>query len=125
LRAELENLSHTSRGFGDGSFCRPRAAVQRHGAMPWKNFRIRRLAKAWRERAPLESSWKKKCDLLPPLARGEGGVVIFTQFLHTQAALADSLRTADVEAFVINGCTPAPERQPITEEFQKRGAPSC
>jgi len=34
----------------------------------------------------------------PPLARGEGGVVIFTQFLHTQAALAAFLRGVGVAA---------------------------
>jgi SNF2 family DNA or RNA helicase len=48
-------------------------------------------------------------------------VVVFTQFLETQAALAEFLRGANVETFVINGATPAPERQPITEEFRKRG----
>ena len=31
------------------------------------------------------------------------------------------LRSAGVETFVINGATPPPERQPITEEFRKRG----
>ncbi len=31
------------------------------------------------------------------------------------------LRAADVETFVIHGGTPAAERQPITESFQKRG----
>jgi superfamily II DNA or RNA helicase len=78
-------------------------------------------ARAWREQAPLEKSWARKCELIPPLARGEGGVVVFTQFLETQAALADSLRRGGVETFVINGATPAAERQPITEEFRKRG----
>ena len=47
--------------------------------------------------------------------------MVFTQFLDTQAALTDSLRSAGVEAFVVNGSTPTPERQPITEEFKKRG----
>jgi SNF2 family DNA or RNA helicase len=51
----------------------------------------------------------------------EGGVVVFTQFLETQATLAEFLRGAKVEPFVINGDTPATERQPITEEFRKRG----
>ena len=78
-------------------------------------------ARAWQKRAPLEASWRRKCDLLPPLARGEGGLVVFTQFLDTQAALASSLRAAGVETFLINGSTPAAERQPITEEFRKVG----
>lgn len=75
----------------------------------------------WRERAALETSWRRKCELIPPLTRAEGGAVIFTQFLETQAALAEFLRGAGVATFLINGATPAPERQPITEEFRKRG----
>jgi SNF2 family DNA or RNA helicase len=104
-----------------------RLLLQAAGSSPaaWREalekFPRRERAAAWRERAPLEGSWKRKCDLLPPLARGEGGLVVFTQFLRTQAALAESLRAAGVETFVINGGTPAPERQPITEAFQKRG----
>ncbi len=78
-------------------------------------------SRAWREESPLETSWRQKCELIPPLTRGEGGAVIFTQFLETQSALADFLRGKGVEAFLINGSTPAPERQPITEEFRKRG----
>ncbi len=56
-----------------------------------------------------------------PLARGAGGVVLFTEFLETQAALAQFLRDAGVATFVINGSTPAPERQPITEQFHQQG----
>lgn len=78
-------------------------------------------ARAWREQSPLETSWRRKCELIPPLTRGDGGAVVFTQFLETQSALAEFLREAGVAAFVINGATPAPERQPITEEFRKRG----
>jgi SNF2 family DNA or RNA helicase len=78
-------------------------------------------ARAWREQSPLETSWRRKADLILPLTRGEGGVVIFTQFLQTQAAIADFLRGAGVETFVIHGSIPAAERQPITEEFRKRG----
>jgi SNF2 family DNA or RNA helicase len=47
--------------------------------------------------------------------------VVFTQFLETQAALAASLREAKVPVFVINGQTPPPERQPLTEAFRKAG----
>ncbi len=78
-------------------------------------------AREWSQQAPLEESWRRKCELLAPLTRGEGGLVIFTQFLETQSALAEQLRRAGVEAFVINGSTPAPERQPITEAFHRQG----
>jgi len=86
-----------------------------------KKFPDRTSARAWAELAPLEGSWQRKCDLLQPLTRGQGGAVIFTQFLQTQAALAEHLRRAGVETFVINGATPPPERQPISEEFRARG----
>ena len=76
---------------------------------------------AWRARAPLASGWTRRVRLLEPLARVEGGVVVFTQFLATQAAVAAALREAGVPAFVINGSTPPPERQPITDEFRRRG----
>ena len=78
-------------------------------------------AKNWHEQAPLENSWRRKCELILPLAQAEGGVVIFTQFLETQAALVEFLRNARVNTFFIHGGTPAPERQPITEKFRKHG----
>jgi superfamily II DNA or RNA helicase len=86
-----------------------------------KKFPDTASARAWRDRAPLEASWRRKCEAIVPLARGAGGVVLFTEFLETQAALADSLRGAGVATFVINGTTPAPERQPITERFHQNG----
>ena len=104
-----------------------RLLLQAAGSSPaaWRSalekFPDRAAARAWRDQAPLEASWKRKCDLLVPLTHGEGGAVIFTQFLETQAALADFLRRAGGEPFVINGATPPPDRQPITEEFRKRG----
>ncbi|MCX6929661.1 MAG: DEAD/DEAH box helicase, partial [Verrucomicrobia bacterium] len=104
-----------------------RLLLQAAGSSPaaWrealKKFPDRATARAWMELAPLEASWQRKCELLRPLTRGEGGAVIFTQFLQTQAALAEDLRRAGVETFVINGATPPPERQPITEEFHARG----
>ncbi len=104
-----------------------RLLLQAAGSSPpaWrealKKFPDRTAARAWSELAPLESSWRRKCELLQPLTRGEGGVVIFTQFLQTQVALAERLRASGVETFVINGSTPPPERQPITEEFHARG----
>ena len=48
-------------------------------------------------------------------------MVVFTQFLETQAALAEFLRGAKVETCVINGATPAAARHPLTEEFRQRG----
>ncbi|HYG25225.1 MAG TPA: SNF2-related protein [Verrucomicrobiae bacterium] len=121
LRTELAQLSPSQQTLWG------RLLLQAAGSSPaaWRQalekFPNQERAKAWSGSAPLEHSWKRKCDLLPPLARGEGGLVVFTQFLQTQAALAESLRAAGVETFVINGATPAPERQPITAEFQKRG----
>jgi superfamily II DNA or RNA helicase len=121
LRAELSRLTA-----GQASLW-GRLLLQTAGSSPaaWlgalEKFPNPAAARAWREHAPLESSWRKKCSLLPPLTRAEGGLVIFTQFLETQAAIAESLRAAGVETFVINGATPAPQRQPVTEEFRKRG----
>ena len=103
-----------------------RRLLQAAGSSPaaWRSalekFPDKDAARLWREQAPLAASWQRKCELLTPLARAEGGVVIFTQFLETQAALAEFLRGAGVETFVINGSTPPPERQPITEEFRRR-----
>ena len=104
-----------------------RLLLQAAGSSPmaWrealKKFPDPAAARAWSAQAPLESSWRRKCELLAPLARGEGGLVIFTQFLETQAALAEELRHAGIETFVINGATPPPERQPITESFHRHG----
>jgi len=121
FRARLSQLSASQASLWG------RLLLQTAGSSPaaWRQalekFPDREAAKLWREQAPLEASWKRKCDLLAPLAKGEGGVVIFTQFLETQAALAEFLRGTGTETFVINGATPPPERQPITEQFHKRG----
>ncbi len=85
------------------------------------NFPSAPIARRWLERAPLESGWSRKCDLVQPLARVEGGLVVFTQFLATQAALAGRLRAAGIPTFVINGSTPAATRQPIAEQFRHEG----
>jgi SNF2 family DNA or RNA helicase len=104
-----------------------RLLLQTAGSSPaaWRaalgKFPDENAARAWREQTPLHTSWRRKCELIPPLTRIEGGAVIFTQFLETQSALAEFLRGAGVETFVINGSTPAPERQPITEQFRERG----
>ena len=104
-----------------------RLLLQAAGSSPaaWRSalekFPDKKAAAAWSKTAPLETSWKRKCALLPPLATGDGGCVIFSQFLDTQAALADFLRGEGVKTFVINGSTPAAERQPITEHFREEG----
>jgi len=121
FRARLSQLSASQASLWG------RLLLQAAGSSPaaWRRalekFPDQSAAKAWREQAPLAASWRRKCELLTPLAQAEGGVVIFTQFLETQAALAECLPGAGVAAFVINGATPPPERQPITEEFRKRG----
>ena len=104
-----------------------RLVLQAGGSSPeaWRSalakFPDSAAAEAWRKQAPLDASWGRKCRLLVPLARGEGGAVIFSQFLNTQAALATALREAGVQTFVINGSTPSPERQPITDQFRRSG----
>jgi SNF2 family DNA or RNA helicase len=121
FRARLSQLSASQASLWG------RLLLQAAGSSPaaWRGalekFPERSAARTWREQSPLEGSWRRKCDLLAPLTKAEGGVVIFTQFLETQAALAECLRAAGTETFVINGATPPPERQPITEEFHKRG----
>jgi SNF2 family DNA or RNA helicase len=121
FRARLASLSASQASLWG------RLLLQAAGSSPaaWRaalaKFPDGALANAWREQAPLEPSWRRKCDLLVPLTQGEGGAVIFTQFLETQAALAEHLRAAKVETFVIHGATPPPERQPITEQFRKAG----
>lgn len=104
-----------------------RLLLQAAGSSPaaWRSaltrFPDQSAAEAWRKQSPLEASWTRKCDLLPPLTKGEGGVVIFSQFLETQASLAERLKGAGVSTFVINGSTPAAQRQPITEQFRQSG----
>ena len=104
-----------------------RLVLQAAGSSPaaWRaaleKFPDSQQARTWRQQAPLENSWRRKCELVAPLTRGEGGAVVFTQFLETQSALANYLRGAGVETFVVNGGTPPPERQPITEAFRKLG----
>lgn len=86
-----------------------------------EKFPDQAAARTWLGCPPLEESWTQKCQLLLPLTKAEGGVVIFSQFLETQAGIAGRLRDAARPVFVINGATPAAERQPITEEFRQRG----
>jgi SNF2 family DNA or RNA helicase len=104
-----------------------RLLLQAAGSSPsaWRTalgkFPDSRAAAAWREESPLAESWTRKCELLTPLAKTEGGVVVFSQFLETQAAIAEWLKSAGAPVFVINGATPAAERQPLTEDFRRAG----
>ncbi len=121
FRARLNSLSASQASLWG------RLLLQAAGSSPavWRaalgKFPDRAAARAWREGSPLEESWMRKCELLGPLTKGEGGVVIFSQFLETQAAVAERLRAAGGPVFVINGATPAAERQPITAEFHRAG----
>lgn len=104
-----------------------RLLLQAAGSSPaaWRealrSFPQAAAAKTWCEQAPVDGSWRKKCQLIEPLTRGEGGVVIFSQFLQTQAAVAAELKAVGVPTFVIHGQIPAAERQPITDAFRKEG----
>lgn len=104
-----------------------RLLLQSAGSSPaaWRqvltSFPDKSVARSWSARAPLDESWAKKCQSILPLAKNEGGVVVFTQFLHTQAALADFFQQANVPAFVVNGAVPAADRQPLVERFRQTG----
>jgi SNF2 family DNA or RNA helicase len=104
-----------------------RLLLQAAGSSPgaWRKalekFPDRVAARSWLGTALLEESWARKCQLLMPLMKAEGGVVIFSQFLETQAGIAERLRDSAVPVFVLNGATPAAERQPIAEEFRRAG----
>lgn len=121
LRAGLARLSASQSSLWG------RLLLQAAGSSPaaWRSalqkYPDAAIARGWAERAPLAESWQRKCALLLPLTRQAGGVVVFTQFIETQAALAVHLRGAGAPTFVINGSTPAPERQPLTEEFRRQG----
>jgi SNF2 family DNA or RNA helicase len=79
------------------------------------------LAAHWKTRAPLTRSWERKVAVLPALTQTPGGLVVFTQFLATQKALANALATNKVKTWVLNGQVPAGERQPIVESFRNHG----
>lgn len=104
-----------------------RLVLQAAGSSPaaWRSslsrFPERAAAELWTQAAHLKTSWEKKCALIPPLTQVEGGLVIFTQFLQTQSALAEFLQAARIQTHVINGQTPPANRQPITENFRRQG----
>ena len=79
------------------------------------------LAERWQARAPLQRSWERKTGILPPLTRTEGGLVIFTQFLATQAAMAETLAKSGVKTWILNGQIPAANRQGLVDSFRDQG----
>lgn len=121
LRSTLERLSANQAQLWG------RLLLQAAGSSPmaWrdalKKFPEVEAAVRWRKNAPLRESWQKKIGLLVPLAQTASHLVVFSQFLATQAGLEQSLREAGISVFLINGQTPAVERQPITEKFRRQG----
>jgi SNF2 family DNA or RNA helicase len=79
------------------------------------------LVQKWKTNAPLSRSWDKKTGILPALAQTDGGLVIFTQFLATQKALAEVLAKKGVKTWILNGQVPAAQRQRIVESFHDQG----
>jgi SNF2 family DNA or RNA helicase len=104
-----------------------RLILQASGSSPraWgkalESFPLKKNAKEWVSKTPFDTSWRRKTELVLPLTKMEHGVVIFTQFLETQSALAEALKAAGTTVFVVNGQTPAAGRHPITEQFRKEG----
>ena len=84
-------------------------------------FPEQKLVARWKTNAPRERSWEKKTGALPALTRTEGGLVIFTQFLATQTALAEKLAQTGVKTWILNGRIPAARRQGIVETFREQG----
>ena len=106
---------------------RGRIVLQAMGSSPpaWRqamtSFPDGAFAKRWSEAAGASRVFQEKLGMLPPLARTEGGVVIFTQFLATQGEIASSLAQMGTAVRFINGQTPPRERQPITDAFRREG----
>jgi superfamily II DNA or RNA helicase len=80
-----------------------------------------KLVRRWKTNAPLVRSWERKTAILPSLTRTAGGLVIFTQFLATQKALAEILAKNGVKTWTLNGEIPAAQRQGIVESFHDKG----
>lgn len=80
-----------------------------------------KLAERWTTNAPMHESWARKTSILPALTRTEGGLVIFTQFLATQRALAEFLAKNGVNPWILNGQVPAAQRQGLVESFHDQG----
>ena len=86
-----------------------------------RKFPDRPLAERWSRELLLAQAYERRAAVIPPLAQTEGGVVVFTQFLATQEAIATSLTAAKVPVWVLNGQTPPAERQGIARQFQEKG----
>jgi SNF2 family DNA or RNA helicase len=86
-----------------------------------EKFPEQKLVARWKTSAPIERSWERKTDVLPALTRIEGGLVIFTQFLGTQMALAEKLAQRGVKTWVLNGRIPAAQREGVVETFRAQG----
>lgn len=84
-------------------------------------FPDQQLAAHWKTRAPLTQSWERKIAVLPPMAQTTGGLVIFSQFLATQKALAEALTAKRIKTWVLNGQVPAADRQSIVDRFRDQG----
>jgi SNF2 family DNA or RNA helicase len=104
-----------------------RLLLQALGSCPfaWKDvlekFPEPKLARKWIANAPAGPSWEKKTGILPALAQTTGGLVIFTQFLATQKALAELLVKKGVMTWILNGQVPAAHRQSVVESFHDQG----
>jgi SNF2 family DNA or RNA helicase len=84
-------------------------------------FPDRQLAAHWKTQAPLTQSWQRKIAVLPPMTQTTGGLVIFSQFLATQKALAEALTATRTKTWVLNGQVPAADRQSIVDRFRYQG----
>jgi len=82
---------------------------------------LRRLAAHWKMRAPLTLTWERKLAVIPPMTRTTGGLVVFSQFLATQKALAEALTAQRIKTWVLNGQVPAADRQSIVDRFREQG----
>ncbi|MBU6400403.1 MAG: DEAD/DEAH box helicase [Verrucomicrobia bacterium] len=104
-----------------------RLLLQAAGSSPsaWRemleSFPDRAAAARWTTDGDHAGTWTRKTDLLLPLARLPHGVVVFTQFLRTQSALEAVLRAAGAPTWVLNGQTPAAQRQSIADHFREQG----
>jgi SNF2 family DNA or RNA helicase len=104
-----------------------RLLLQALGSSPFawmdalEKFPEPKLAQKWKANAPVGSSWERKTGILPKLAQTAGGLVIFTQFLATQKALAEILVKKGVKTWILNGQVPAAQRQSIVESFRDQG----
>ena len=104
-----------------------RLLLQTAGSSPraWSEaltkFPVPALSQRWKKSLLLTRSFERRAAVIPPLAKTEGGVVVFTQFLATQSALVASLQAAKVPVWVLNGQTPPAAREDIARQFREKG----